>query len=434
MKKNLAVLIAFLSISFIYSQSKITVTANYPDATFYKVIGEEIIKPALGVGSIVLKLDKKALNKIVIVKEGFQNVIKQFPRTRKWPKNVQVSLENRLVELNVEPYDAGVYVDGIFVGNKNHRLILKKDANSTVEIKKKGFKTVSKIFYNKEGKEIPPTKVNLTLVDRLVQVKVSPADAEIFVNQNSHGIGSSDVIIPKGECVLVQVKKDGFIEEEKVFCNKDNDVNPPISHQFNLTDRLVKIEATPNDAEIYVDGKVVGVGTYDLKVPFNNCVEVIVKKESFLNIKKNYCNSNDYQEPPLRDHLELIEDEAHRQSISTDLANVNFTIVVKPDIIEDDAWKLLSSIVTTEFDVLEVIDKETGYMRTAWQVEGFNGSTVRTRIIVKLGDSNPLKYVMKISSERADGAVSVKEDQEFEEWSRILKKYKNIIEEAQSRL
>ena len=84
----------------------------------------------------------------------------------------------------------------------------------------------------------------------------------------------------------------------------------------------------------------------------------------------------------------MIEDEAHRQSISTDLANVNFTIAVRPEILEDDAWKLLGSIVTTEFDVLEVIDKETGYMRTAWQVEGFNGSTIRTRVIVKLGDSN----------------------------------------------
>lgn len=41
---------------------------------------------------------------------------------------------------------------------------------------------------------------------------------------------------------------------------------------------------------------------------------------------------------------------------------------------------------------------------------------------------------MKISSERADGAVSVKDNQKFDEWGRILKKYKNIIEEAQSRL
>lgn len=89
----------------------------------------------------------------------------------------------------------------------------------------------------------------------------------------------------------------------------------------------------------------------------------------------------------------------------------------------------------SEFDVLEVTDKETGYIRTAWEVQSFNGeSTIRTRVIVKMADSNPLKYMIKIASERADKVVSVKDDQEFEEWNRILKRYQYIIEEAQARL
>jgi hypothetical protein len=432
--QSLTVVIFLLFINFIFSQSKIIVSANFPDAKIFKVVGNNIIEPAIGIGSVELKLNKNELNKILIEKEGYQSVIQEFPRTQKWPKTVQLNLENRVVDINVLPFDAEIYVDGHYVGKKNHKLIIKKDGNLTVEIKKKGFSPIVKTYFNSLGKEVPPLSDNLTLTNRLVQLKVSPADSEIFVNQISKGIGFSEVIIPNEECVIVQVKKDGFVTEEKVFCNKANDAEPPSNFQISLTDRLVKIEATPKDAEIIVDGKVVGVGVYDLKVPQNMCVEVLINKESFLPVKKNYCNSNDYQAPPLRDHLELLVDEAYQQSIATDLANVNFTIVVKPDVTEDDAWKLLSSIVTTEFDVLEVIDKETGYMRTAWQVEGFSGSTIRTRIIVKLGDSNPLKYVMKISSERAEGIVSVKDDQEFEEWSRILKKYKNIIEEAQSRL
>ncbi|WP_298366697.1 hypothetical protein [uncultured Lutibacter sp.] len=433
MKKIFTFIALFFCLTSIYSQSKITLTANYPDATFYKVVGNEIIRPALGAGVIVLKLEKKELNKIILVKEGFQSVIKQFPRTNKWPKEVQVNIENRVVDVSVEPYDAGIYVDGQLAGNKTHKLIIKKDASLTVEVKKKGYKTESKIFSNKIGKETPLTS-SIVLKDKIVQIKASPVNSEIFVNKISQGIGSAEVVIPQDECVFVQVKKDGYIGDEKVFCNKEMDVDPPLNYQFKLTDRLVKIESSPDDSEIFVDGKVVGVGSYDLKVSSDNCVEVISAKEGYLSVKKNYCNSKDYQEPPLRDHIELKIDEAHRQSISTDLANVNFTIVVNPEIQEIDAWKLLGSIVTTEFDVLEVIDKETGYMRTAWQVQGFDGSTIRTRIIVKLGDSNPLKYVMKISSERAEGSVSVKDDQEFEEWSRILKKYKNVIEEAQSRL
>ncbi|WP_456377847.1 PEGA domain-containing protein [Lutibacter sp.] len=435
MKKKLLFLISFLLISYSYSQSKIQVTANYADAEIFKVIGNEVVKPSLGFGSIVLKLNKKELNKIRIVKEGFESVTKQYPRTTKWPKKVQVNLENRVVKISTQPFDAVIYVEGNNVGTRNCELVILKDAIVTVELKKKGFKTVSKVYYNKEGKDIPPLKDELQLKDRVVEIKVSPADAEIFVDKNSVGIGSATVIIPNNECVLLEINKEGYLGSEKVFCNKENDPEPPHSFKFSLTDRLVKISTTPDDSEIKVDGKIVGVGSYDLKVPKNKCVEVIASKSSYLTLKKNYCNSDDYQEPPTRDHLELKEDEAIKNSISTDFANVNFTIAVREGMAEIEAWKLLSSIVTTEFDVLEVIDRETGYLRTAWQVQSFNGeSTIRTRIVVKLGDSNPLKYIMKISSERAEGIASVKDDQEFEEWSRILKKYKNIIEEAQSRL
>lgn len=435
MKKNYFFVVALFMATFSFSQSKIDVVANYQDAEIFKMVGDEILKPALGVGSARISLSSKESNKIIVVKEGFQSLIKEFPKTQKWPKTVQVLLENRVVQLNATPFDSQIFVDGNYVGSKDFILVIPKDGNLTVDIKKKGFKSISKTYFNKSGSQIPPISENFQLKERVVRVKVLPADAEIIVNKKPVGIGFSEIIIPENECVVIQVAKEGFIQDEKVFCNKENDVEPPFDYQFLLKDRLVKIETTPNDSEIKVDGKIVGIGNYDLKIPDNSCVEVIVTKESFLRVKKNYCNSKDYQQPPFRDHIELIEDEAYKTSISTDLANVNFTVVVNPKISEDEAWKLISTIVTTEFDVLEVIDKETGYLRTAWQVQSFNGkSTIRTRVFVKLGDSNPLKYVIKISSERADGVVSVKDDQEFEEWNRILKKYKNIIEEAQSRL
>ena len=130
----------------------------------------------------------------------------------------------------------------------------------------------------------------------------------------------------------------------------------------------------------------------------------------------------------------MAEDQAYNMSVSTDMANVNVTLEVDPNLSETEAWKLLSSIVMAEFDVLEVTDKETGYIRTAWQVEGFESSTIRTRVIVKMADNDPIKYMIKIASEEAEGTKSVKDDQEFEEWNRILKRYQYIIEEAQARL
>ena len=145
---------------------------------------------------------------------------------------------------------------------------------------------------------------------------------------------------------------------------------------------MVNINTSPSDTEIMVNGKVVGLGNYNLKVAKDKCKEVQVNKKGFLRVKKNYCNTTDYQEPPAIDHIEMVVDEAFATSISTDLANVKFTVDVRDGMTEIEAWKVLSQIVTTEFDELEVIDKETGYLRTAWQVENFNGSTIRTRVIV----------------------------------------------------
>jgi hypothetical protein len=80
-------------------------------------------------------------------------------------------------------------------------------------------------------------------------------------------------------------------------------------------------------------------------------------------------------------------------------------------------------------------DKETGYLRTAWQVRHFPHNTIRTRVIVHLGDMNPLKYVVKIASEYSgDANTSVKDDDKFREWDRILNTYKSLIPEMQARL
>jgi hypothetical protein len=117
----------------------------------------------------------------------------------------------------------------------------------------------------------------------------------------------------------------------------------------------------------------------------------------------------------------------------SDQANLNFTIETsKP---EQDAWKILSQITMNYFDNIELADRETGYIRTAWNVNNFKDNTIRTRIIVKQADIAPLKYTIKLVSEFSGKArTSVKEDQLFFPWDRILNTYKDVISEFQSRL
>lgn len=435
-------LYAFLCLYFVsvslFAQSKINITSNIPDAKFFMLRESDNSEVAeLGVGSIELKLDKNARNRIKIVKEGYEPLIKEYPKTVKWEKNQSIALENRLVDISVEPYDAEIYVDGRMIGTKRTNLVIGKGKFLTLEVKKPGFAPITKVYYNSPDREAPPVKDFFEMKDRQVRLEVAPADATVLLNGTAKGKGNSDITVPLGECVTVSVVREGFADVVQVFCNKPaTDPIPPVRFRAALEDRLIKITTEPADANIEVAGKVLGVGKYDLKVPKNACIELRVVKDGFIKFTKNYCNQLDMQEPPLSEFVEMVEDEAYNSSISTDMANVRITIPVNKSLTSENAWRTLSSIITRSFDVLETVDYNTGYLTTAWQVQNFNGmSTIRTRMIVSSGgNSNELTYVVKIVSQRADGVTSVKEDQMFTDWGRLLKRYGVIVEELQSRL
>jgi hypothetical protein len=126
-------------------------------------------------------------------------------------------------------------------------------------------------------------------------------------------------------------------------------------------------------------------------------------------------------------------DDAYDASIQTDIANID--IELKTTMSEEDAWKLISMIITSYFDVIEVTDRETGYLRTSWVVQSFQQNTIRTRMIVKLGNTDPLTYKIKLVSEESrNPGTSVKSDELYREWDRVLRKYSNVIDELTSRL
>ena len=206
---------------------------------------------------------------------------------------------------------------------------------------------------------------------------------------------------------------------------------------FSLTatagKKLVRFTVSEPDAKIFVDGKLMGSGQLEITIPSYACVNVKVEKMGYLIGLIEFCNKPDYSAPPKTYFYQMEKDDAYDASEATDVANVD--IEIKTTKKEDDAWKLLSQIITTYFDVIEVTDKNTGYLRTAWVVQTFKQKTIRTRIIVKLASTDPLAYKIKLVSEVANASqVSVKSDELFKEWDRILRKFREVIREAQTRL
>jgi hypothetical protein len=195
------------------------------------------------------------------------------------------------------------------------------------------------------------------------------------------------------------------------------------------------ISTSEKDATITVNGIEQGAGrTSLLRLGKNKVFNVKIEKTGFLTAeRKIYYQGLKFK--PVNEFVELHEDDAYIASVQNDYANKDFEVEVAKSTSAADAWKKVSQIVTSYIDNLEMTDNATGYMKTGWQLKTFSGKTVRTRIIVKQSSTDPLKYKIKIVSEYTkDLKASIKDDEKFREWDRVLRTYKDVVTEFQDRL
>ncbi|RUT73147.1 hypothetical protein [Ancylomarina longa] len=197
--------------------------------------------------------------------------------------------------------------------------------------------------------------------------------------------------------------------------------------------KSVLVSCSEPDAKIYQDGKYIGTGQVEIVIVSKSCANIESRKIGYLTEKVKFCNNRYSARPPKTYYIEMRRDDSYDASIQTDIANSD--IELKTSKAETDAWKLISQIVTSSFDVIEITDKETGYLRTAWVAQSFDAKTIRTRFIVKQASVEPLVYKIKLVSEHSDfKGTSIKKDEDFREWDRVLRKYENLISELTSRL
>jgi len=198
--------------------------------------------------------------------------------------------------------------------------------------------------------------------------------------------------------------------------------------------KKIQLGASESSADIFINGKLVGKGSTEVTVPKDDCVTVIVKKIGFLTEKIEFCNKKDMTKPPKTYFVEMRRDDAYDASIQTDIANIDLEMKCNT-MDKDTAWKLINQIVLTYIDVIEMTDKETGYLRTAWSLKTFTQNTIRTRMIVKESSTDPLIFKIKLISEASGMPLtSVKSDELYKEWDRVLRTYSDVVSEFQARL
>jgi hypothetical protein len=391
----------------------------------------------VGTGTGEFKVKDKDPNTLIVHAEGYADERHTFLKGEKQPsdKVFTLILSRRIVTITALPYDATIYVNGEAHGQRTIALEVGQGLTSTVELRKPGFASIRRTYRFDRGGEVPPPTDRIELVDRVVNI-TGPSGAQILRDGVRIGEGNADLTIPRGGCSVARIETPGWLPAEKSYCNKEGLPDPPLTDRIAQSGRSVNVIAPP-DAKVFVNQKQAGTGTVNVKVNDGTCVSVRVDQPAFVSETREYCAQTNAPAPPIDDAVTLLSDDSFPASISSDQANVNITIEVAKERTEESAWKLLSSIVLTHFDILENSDRETGYLRTAWQIKSYADGRVivRTRIIVKRSSTDPLRYTIKIASERNRiPGITVKDDENFEPWQRLLATYKDVISEMQSRL
>jgi hypothetical protein len=428
--------LALLTLATSAEAQTLVIKAVPAAAAIYRVKpGDGSLLP-LGTGSAEFKLLDKDPNTVVVRLEGYRDSTASWAKGTKFKdKTVTIALTTRVVKLSVAPPSAAIYLHGESLGTRAAALEVQPGKPAAVEVKLAGYSPVSRTYELKDGAELPLSD-RIELVDRVVLVSTEPAGGELLRDGTSLGDKPAGVAVPLGACVIVRAQKPGWASAERSYCNKEGLSPPPLEDKLVFAGRRVNVVA-PAEAKILVNQKEVGVGTAAVGIPAGTCVQVRVEQTAFLPVTREYCARDNAAAAPADDAIMLNPDESFAASAPSDSVNQNLTIDVAATRTEEQAWRLLSSVVLSRFDVLENADRETGYLRTAWQSKSFSDGAVviRTRVIIKRTGSDPLRYTVKLSSERSRGpGAAVKDDESFLPWDRVLTSYQGLVGELQAKL
>ena len=211
------------------------------------------------------------------------------------------------------------------------------------------------------------------------------------------------------------------------------------------------IKVIPNDAEVFNISSTgaaekMSVGSRVMHADKDVYYKLEFRKDGYQSTQRIYYRQKGGVD---QDIVELEKDEAYTQSEESNLANINFNISVKDGMTANDAWKTIAGIVESYFDEIQTMDATTSYLRTNWvssipfNKTSRNRRIIRTQVVVTSASTNPIKYNVKIKSEisktdkectSGDKLPAVNRDECFEPFSRILRKYNDMINEIQRRM
>ena len=186
------------------------------------------------------------------------------------------------------------------------------------------------------------------------------------------------------------------------------------------------INVIPDNASIMIGGVEVATGTYNLQMGKQDYVMLRLSAPGYVDKTVRVYKAD--KSKTLTFKLE-IDDSWAASETSSDLANKSMSVVVRDGLSADDVWKRIIYYTSDLFPNMEISDKSAGWIRSSWELQTFAYCTIRTRIEIKeVPGQDDLRYKVMLRSEYAWNDCGL-DDQCFMEWDRVLKKYKQAVED-----
>ena len=196
---------------------------------------------------------------------------------------------------------------------------------------------------------------------------------------------------------------------------------------------IYTLPSTAN-SDIYINGQKVGSKSYILTIPKKGGgiqYNLEVSAPGFLS--QSFSVTGNTMQNPFK--IELNPDPLFTSTTQSDILNKDNTLNVKAGRTKEDAWKTIVSTILDKFDVLEVNDEKSGYLRTSWVGTTFSTNTIRVRVVVKLSNEDPLVYKFKFISEESEkGGTPFNADELYQPYNRMQKKYDGFLDELMTKL
>lgn len=208
-------------------------------------------------------------------------------------------------------------------------------------------------------------------------------------------------------------------------------------------EKVIKIQATPQEAAIYVDNVHMGNGYAEFTRPKGKNQVAIIRIEcsEYTTMYSKFYGSDERNSLSFN----LNQDGFYRASAASGLVNKFITITLDPQFFTKDyetgkidtskAWKMLHQIILNYFPEIETTDYAGGYLQTPWKYKSFTMSEkeMRNRVIIRdITTDERVAFQIKISSE-VGSAMQAKHG-EFDEVDRLPKELEPMVEELQTRI